>query len=73
MKINDFFRSAMKDQDITISELASKTGISKSYLTNLLNGHKRWNEDNITLVMQEMDLEMEIRPRHCKKALTQTA
>lgn len=57
-------------QDLTISELAAKSNVPISYLSKLLKGNRRWNDETIIKVCNALELEVEFRPRKKNKALT---
>jgi transcriptional regulator with XRE-family HTH domain len=54
-------------QDLSIGELADKSGIQLSYLSKLLKGDRRWNDENIIKVCKALNLEIEFRPRKKSK------
>lgn len=54
-------------QDLSIGELADKSGIQLSYLSKLLKGDRRWNDENIVKVCKALDLEIEFRPHKKSK------
>jgi transcriptional regulator with XRE-family HTH domain len=62
----------MNQQNINISELASKTGFSITYVSKLLRGDKRWNETTLQKTLDALDLEIEIKPAKKKKKLIKT-
>lgn len=56
-------------QDLTISELAAKSDVPVSYLSKLLKGDRRWNDENIIKVCKALNLEIEFRPRKSSKPM----
>ena len=46
----------MKQQDINYAELARKTGYSAQYISDLILGERRWNEDTINKVCAVLDI-----------------
>ncbi len=52
----------MKNQGLTIKELAAKSKLTQSYLTKLLNDDRRWNLPILNQVLDALNLEFEIKP-----------
>jgi transcriptional regulator with XRE-family HTH domain len=60
--ITDTVRFEMKNQGLSIKELAAKAKITPTYLTKLLNNDRRWNIETIFKVLDALNLEIEIKP-----------
>lgn len=64
----DSIKYEMQEQNLTISELAAKSGAKVSYLSKLLKGERRWNDEILAKVLNALNLEVEIRPiKHPRK------
>lgn len=60
--ITNTVRFEMKNQGLSIKELAAKADITPTYLTKLLNNDRRWNIETIFKVLDALNLEIEIKP-----------
>lgn len=61
--INNIIKHALVDNDMNTSDLARKTGYSVMYMSNLLNGKRRWNEESMQKVCDVLELEIKIVPK----------
>ena len=62
----DSIKYEMKNQNLTISELAAKTDLTTSYLSKLLKEDRRWNSQTLLKVLNALNLEIEIKPQRKK-------
>lgn len=53
----------MKEKDISVKDLAKMTGISTSYMYQLLKLERRWNEETIEIVTKELGIEITFQER----------
>lgn len=60
--VTDSIKYEMKNQGLTIKELAAKAKLTQSYLTKLLNDDRRWNLPKLIQVLNALNLEIEIKP-----------
>ncbi len=58
MNFSKIVVSRLFELQMTRIELAEKTGISTSYIAQLLKGKKRWNEDTIVKICNVLKLEI---------------
>ena len=54
-KITIEIRGKMKEKNVNIITLAENIGYSYSYITKILRGERRWNEDIINKVFEYLD------------------
>ena len=60
MDFSKAVKRAMIDQKINISDLAGKVGYSVMYISHLLKGNRRWNEDVIDKVCDVLGLRVQV-------------
>jgi len=53
-------KKSMEVQGIRPGELAKKMGYSSQYITDLLAGHRRWNETTINKACQALGIKIEV-------------
>lgn len=63
MSFSKTVRHALVDNDMNMSDLARKTGYSMMYISNLLKGRRRWNEESMQKVCDVLGLELKIEKR----------
>lgn len=54
MKFSEVVKKALQDKGLDVKDLAAETGISITYLYELLRGEKRWNEQSISKVCEAL-------------------
>lgn len=60
MNFTDIAKKSMEAQGIKPSELARKMGYSPQYITDLLAGHRRWNETTMDKACQVLGIKIEV-------------
>lgn len=58
MNFSGVVKNTMNDKGIRNAELARMTGYSSQYISDLLSGERRWNEDTIKKVCSALGLEI---------------
>jgi len=54
-------KRAMKKKNLRVKELSETSGVSASYLYNLLNGQRQWNIKSLIAVCEALDMEIAIQ------------
>lgn len=62
LKISHIIKKRLNETNMSLTELAQKTGYSYPHLASLLSGHRRWNETVLSKVCQALNLQLEIKP-----------
>lgn len=60
MNFSDAVKKSMAAQGIRPNELARKMGYSPQYITDLLAGHRRWNETTMGKACQALGMKIEV-------------
>jgi DNA-binding phage protein len=55
-------KQAMRDADMSATELARQTGYTAMYLHHLLHDKRRWNEETMSKVCSVLNLELSVKP-----------
>lgn len=53
---SEYVKKVMKDKHIRNADLARSTGYSPQYISDLLSGERRWNEDTINKVCNALGI-----------------
>ena len=62
-------KRAMKKKGVCVKDLSAMSGISVSYLYNLLSGIRPWNINSLTAVCEALDLELAIQRKKKQAAV----
>jgi transcriptional regulator with XRE-family HTH domain len=60
MNLNSLVRSRMQAKKVTFQRLADETGYSKSYLSDLVCGRRRWNIDTMQKVFSALEIKWQL-------------
>ncbi|MGN7470378.1 helix-turn-helix domain-containing protein [Brevibacillus sp. SAFN-007a] len=66
MSFTEAIKGALKNKELTPSDLARMTGYTPQYIHEILSGKKRWNETTIYRACEALDLEIEITGKRSK-------
>lgn len=56
MNFSSIVKATMKQKKMSYAELARLTGYSSQYISDLVSGERRWNEDTINKVCTALDI-----------------
>ena len=59
--INSVVIQRMQELNMNKTQLAQATGYTPQYITNLINGNKRWNEDVMLKVFEVLGIDIEFK------------
>lgn len=60
MNFTNAVKKSMADQGIRSGELARRMGYSPQYITDLLAGHRRWNETTMDKACQALGMKIQV-------------
>lgn len=60
MNFTEAVRQAMEKSNLKKSDIAKGTGYSHQYISDLLGGDRRWNEDSINKVCEVLGIKIAI-------------
>lgn len=58
---SDAVKNSLKTNKITVKELSKSTKISQSYIYDLINGKKRWNETVVKKISKQLGIAVEFK------------
>jgi transcriptional regulator with XRE-family HTH domain len=56
-------KKIMDEKNLTIAQVAAKTGYSWQYISDLLKGKRRWNEETMSKVSEVVGLKILFKPK----------
>ena len=68
MNFTEPVKNEMRRKNTQTTQLAEMMGCSISYVSDLLCGRKRWNQDTINKACEALDLEIVVRKKRVKAA-----
>lgn len=60
MTFSELLAKKLKEKNMTITELARRTGVPKSTIHNWLVGHRPRVDENFLKVVKELNLELQV-------------
>ena len=63
MNFTEPVKKEMRRKNTQITQLAQMMGCSTSYVSDILTGRKRWNQDTIDKACEALDLEIIVRKK----------
>jgi transcriptional regulator with XRE-family HTH domain len=62
LNFSEVVKQAIHSKGIKSKELAGMTGYSAAYISDLLSGERRWNEDSIDKVCRALGVQINFEP-----------
>ncbi len=56
-------KKIMDEKNLTVAQVAAKTGYSWQYISDLLKGKRRWNEETMSKVSEVVGLKILFKPK----------
>lgn len=61
MRFSEAVKRKLADKNLKTTDLARSTGYSYQYVSDLLKGKRRWNEESMTKVSDALGFDLELK------------